>query len=322
MNILVLLVIMLFPFHSNAQPPIEPIPVAASIQPLADLAQQVGGDRVKVTRLLPPGANPHSFDPSPSLVASLSTAQVFFRVGAGLEYWADRIVSSGASGLKTVTLIDGLNGLDVLPFGEDDPQSRSDHGNNSRSDHGNNARSDHGNNAHDDHGRDKHGAIDPHVWLDPLLAMLMVDRIALELSLLDPSGSDYYVRRAELYKAELKELHRNIAAYVSRFRTKEFVTFHNSWNYFARRYGLKLAGIIEEAPGREAGPRKLAALVRRIRSSGIKVIFAETQFSPRAAEAIARESGARVAMLDPMGENSGYISMMRRNLAAMEEAMK
>lgn len=293
MNIPILLLIMLLPFHSHAQPPIPPIPVAASIQPVADFAQQVGGERVRVTRLLPPGANPHSFDPSPSLVASLSNAQVFFRVGAGLEYWADRIVSSGASGMKTVTLIDGL---DVLPFGEEDPQG------------------------HDGH--NEHGAIDPHVWLDPLLAMRMVDKIALELSLLDPSGTDYYVRRAELYKAELKELHRNIAASVSRFRTKEFVTFHNSWNYFARRYGLKLAGIIEEAPGREAGPRKLAALVKRIKSSGIKVIFAETQFSPRAAEAIARESGARVAMLDPMGGGNGYISMMRRNLAAMEEAMK
>ncbi|MBI5143125.1 MAG: zinc ABC transporter substrate-binding protein [Nitrospirae bacterium] len=295
MNLLLLL-LLAFPFLAHAQPP---IPVAAGIQPVADFARQVGGERVNVTRLLPPGANPHSFDPSPSLVASLSNARVFFRVGAGLEYWADRIVSSSASSVKTVTLIDGL---DVLPFGEEDPQAHGDHG-------------------HDDDGHE-HGTIDPHVWLDPLLAMRMVDRMASELSSLDPSGAGFYNKRAELYKAELKKLHDDIVASVSRFRTKEFVTFHNSWNYFARRYGLKLAGIIEEAPGREAGPRKLAALVRRIKSSGIKVIFAETQFSPRAAEAIARESGARVAMLDPMGGGPGYISMMRANLAAMEKAMK
>ncbi len=278
--------------------------VVTSIAPIADFVRQVGGERVKVTLILPPGASPHTFEPTPRLLTALAKARIFIKIGGGLEFWADRIVAGvGKANLKTVTLIKGLK---LLPYNSTETPHSSSHVTHTEA-------------------VGAIGAGDPHIWLDPLIAVKMIHHIADALSSVDPVGAPEYRKRANAYTKELRRLDEEIRARISKFSVRDFITFHNSWNYFAHRYGLRLAGVIEEAPGREPGPRKLAAIIRRIKDLKAKILFAEPQFSQRIAQTIAAEAGAKILLLDPLGGLPGresYLDMMRYNVSTMEKGMR
>jgi len=271
--------------------------VVVSISPLGDMVRQVGGDRVQVDFMVPPGASPHTFEPKPSDMTRVHNSRLFVIVGAGLEFWAEKAIrSAGGKDLKVLTLSDGL----PLVYGTD---------------------------SHDDHHRSQGRSADPHVWLDPQLTKEMVNSIARALMELDPSHGRYFRENAERFKREIDSLDAFIAGKVKTFRTKEYVTFHSAWNYFSRRYGLKVAGVIEESPGKEPSPKHIARLINEVKRTGARVVFAEPQFSPKLAEVIAREAGAKVLFLDPNGGpglpgRDTYIGLMRYNLSVLEGAMK
>jgi zinc transport system substrate-binding protein len=263
--------------------------VVASISPLADFARQVGKDKVDVLLLLPPGASPHTYEPVPRTVQEISKARIFIKIGAGLEFWADRLVAATAKGITTVTCSHGIQ----LLKGDEHDHALSN--------------------------------VNPHIWLDPVICMKIVDRIATAFAAADPANAFFYRKNAAAYISRLAGLDREIAQTVSTFRTRDYVTFHPAWDYFARRYGLRVAGVIEEAPGKEPTPKHVQRILDAVRKMRTKVIFAEPQFSPKIADAIAQEAGAQVLMLDPIGGGKGretYISLMKYNLAMMEKAMK
>jgi len=276
-----LLALFIFAIPSYAKE--KPIKVMASIFPVADMARQVGKEHVEVHTILPPGASPHVYEPTPSVMKEFSRAKLFVKVGAGLELWAARLMAAAPRDMKAITLSEGLPLI----------------------------------------GKDKFGRANPHVWLDPVLAIEMVKKIEKALSEIDPAHSKDFRHNAASYIKELQALDEEIRREVASFRIKSFVSFHAAWDYFARRYGLINEGVIEEVPGREPTPQKVRNLIRKIKEKDIKAIFAEAQFNPRTAEVIAREAGARVIVLDPEGSIAGesYVKLMRFNLARMKEAM-
>ncbi|OPZ91684.1 MAG: High-affinity zinc uptake system binding-protein ZnuA precursor [candidate division TA06 bacterium ADurb.Bin417] len=171
------------------------------------------------------------------------------------------------------------------------------------------------------------GIGNPHLWLDPVLAGRMAARLTEALVEIDPDGVAYYRQREAAYQAELKRLDAEIAAAVGRFRTRAYVSFHPAWTYFGRRYGLAEAGVIEAAAGREPTPAQLEAIVRSVKKYAIRAVFAEPQFSPRIAEAVAENTGARVLFLDPLGnpedpERDTYLELMRYNLKVMKTGLE
>lgn len=263
----------------------DPILVAASIAPLADFARQVGGDRVEVVALVPPGASPHTYELKPSQVRQVAGARLLILNGAGLEYWADKLIRAASNPMLEV--VDTSHGIPLLDAGA-------------------------------------HGA-NPHIWLDPQQAMRQVQNIRDALIGVDPVLGRTYQANAARFLAELQGLDREIAAAVRGWRTRQFIAFHPTWVYFARRYGLQQAAVIERSPGREPSPTELARIVETARRIGAQAIFAEPQFSAKAAEAIARESGARVLFLDPLGsslKDRSYLATMRRNVAQMALALR
>jgi zinc transport system substrate-binding protein len=263
--------------------------VVASIAPLADFARQVGKDRVHVLLLLPPGASPHTYEPVPRTVQEISKAKIFIEIGAGLEFWADRLIAATAKGIIMVTCSEGIQ----LIRGKDHDHALSN--------------------------------VNPHIWLDPVICMKIVDTIAAAFAAADPANAAFYLNNAAAYDSRLAALDREIAETVKTFRTREYITFHPAWDYFARRYGLRVTGVIEEAPGKEPSPRYVQHILDEIKKMKTKVIFAEPQFSPRIAEAIAQEADAQVLMLDPIGGEKSretYIALMKYNLAMMAKAMK
>ncbi len=260
--------------------------VMASINPLANFATQVGGDRVQVETVVPPGASPHTYEPKPSQLKALSRAKVLVLVGLGFEFWADKAVS--ASGNPDLIVVRTSNGLKILQQGGE-------------------------------------GSGNPHVWLDPINAIHQVEMIRDAFVRADPAGKEVYTTNAEEYIGKLKALDKEIRKEVSGFSTKKFIAFHPAWVYFARRYGLEQVAVVERIPGREPSPAEIAKIVQLAREAGVRAIFAEPQFSPKAAKVIAQECGAQVLFLDPIGGVRGretYIDLMHYNLEQMAKAMK
>jgi len=242
-----------------------------------------------VTLLLPAGASPHTYEPTPKAVQEISRAKIFIRIGAGLEFWADKLVSAAARDVITVTCSDGI----ALIKGEEHAHALSN--------------------------------VDPHIWLDPVICMKIIKKIEDAFSRADPSNSSYYKKNASDYIARLTSLDREISEKVRTFRTKEYITFHSAWNYFSKRYGLRVAGVIEEGPGKEPTARHINEILRLIKGLKTRVVFAEPQSSTRIAEVIAKEAGAQVLILDDLGGQKGretYLDLMRYNLAVMEKAFK
>jgi zinc transport system substrate-binding protein len=276
--------------------------VAASLTPLGDFCRQIGGELVEVQVLIPPGASPHVFEPSPSEVTRVMQAQVVVYVGAGLEPWMDKILR--ARGTASLTVVEATQGIPLIQGVEEHP----------------------GEKAHEEHAEHSHEGGNPHVWLDPVLAQKICRKIAAAFIQVDPAHRQAYEANLGRYLTALQELDQDIRQQVQTWRIHDFVSFHDAFGYFAQRYHLHLAGVIEAAPGREPSPRYLAELISTIRQRGIRVVFAEPQLNPRIAEVIAGEAGAKVLMLDPVGGRppygSNYLQLMRYNLAEMAQAMK
>jgi len=166
---------------------------------------------------------------------------------------------------------------------------------------------------------------DPHIWLDPLNAVLQVATIREALVRVDPAGRLTYEVNAARYIVELLRLHAEINERVSGWSHKEFVALHGAWAYFARRYGLEQMAVIVPSPGREPSPREVAKITSLVRKYGIEAIFVETQYLPEVAELIAAETGASLVFLDPLGGVPGredYLGLMRYNMERMEEVLR
>lgn len=272
----------------------DKIMIVTSLFPIADLIKQVGGERVSVDYLIPPGVSPHAFEPKPSDMKKLNQARIFFVIGGRFEFWADKSMKALDKKPKLIILSKGL------PLLKDEDHRHHDH--------------------------DREEAFDPHIWLDPLMVLMMVERIRDALIELDPLGGEYYIQRAWEFKEKIMKLHQRITETVKGFKIREFVTFHSAWNYFSKRYGLKVLGIIEESPGKEASPAHIARIVKEIRKSKTKVVFVEPQFNPKEAVVIAKETGAKVFMLDPIGGpdirgRDSYINLMDYNLTILKRAL-
>ena len=275
--------------------------VTATILPVATFTEKVGGNRVKVTTLIPPGASPHTFEPTPKQLIGISNAQALVVVGSGVEFemtWLNKLVDMN----RSMALIDTSKG--IVLHGEEVKDDHDEHGGHD------------GHNDHDEHGghesHDHHGQ-DPHIWVSVRNAQKMVDNIATGLIKIDPEGKDHYTERANSYIEELKTLDKRIAETVEGMENKKFLVYHPSWGYFARDYNLTQVAI--ERGGREATPRTVVELVRTAKEEGIKVIIASPEFSSRSAEVIADEIEGRVIMLSPLEKDyTGNIERLARTL--------
>ena len=283
------------------------LPVITSIYPVADMVQQVGGDHVDVTFVLPAGASPHTFEPKPSLVKKVSSARIFFRIGAGLEFWAEKFIALAGSGLTTIVLSEGVSLIHTTGH---------HHENKAGDPHTGSGISNH-----------ESSVANPHIWLDPAIAKSMVNKITAVLCEVDHQHLTYYKQRGQNYLNDIDKLDRLIKVKVANFNIKKYVSFHASWVYFARHYGLEPVGIIEAAPGRNPTPIQIKNIVAMIKRDQIRAVFAEPQLNSRAAEIIAREAEVNVLLLDPLGGpnlkgRNTYIDLIKYNLNVMQEAMK
>lgn len=271
-----------------------PLRVVVSLAPYADIVQRIGGEHLSVTTLLPPGASPHAFDPTPSQAAGLARADLIVMNG-GLDSWLDRLVAATSPNAAVIRVLDHLDLPDV-------PGEAGAH----NADHGN------------------EGA-NPHVWLDPLLMIQAAQAVADELVVIDPANAKDYDASLARLEGELRSLDAEIATTLAPVRDAPFVPFHDAWPYFARRYGLDLVLTLEPFPGREPSPKYVAEAVATVRAVGAKAVFGERQLNPRSAEVVAESAGVKLVTLDPIGGAPGpttYAELLRFNAAAILAALR
>ncbi|WP_290760762.1 zinc ABC transporter substrate-binding protein [Fibrobacter sp. UBA4297] len=267
------------------------ITVAVSLQPYATLVKMLGGDRVNVVTLLPPGADPHNFEPKPAVIKAFSVAQVYFSDGSGLDKtWMPRFLGAN----KNVKVIDISKNIKWMKS------------------------------EHDDHGILGHhhdeDELDPHIWTSPNRVRLLADNIFFELKKLDPEHVVYFANRnAELQdQLALVERHLNETVMSLPLERRSFIVFHPSYGYLAKDYKLKQYAI--EVNGKEPKPRDLANLIKVGRKKGVKTVFVQPEFSKRAAETIAKELGAVVVETDPL--SADFIGNTNKLINALKEACK
>ena len=271
-------------------------PVGTSNTVLADLVEQVGGEKVRVRALAPRGTDPHTFQPTPAAMTLLTQAHVIFFNGAGLEeWWAKTLRSVKKPGIPVVELSRGLATL-TLP-GDGPGQA---------------------------------AAPDPHVWLDPLLAKTYVDKIRDALTKADLGNTASYAAHAAAYAGQMDALDAWIRAEVARIPAarRKLVTFHDAFQYFAQRYGLTVKGYVVASPGKEPSAKAMAELIRRIKQEQIPAVFAEADYNPKLLEVLGRESGVRVVTdlyddsLSDGPPADTYLNLMRHDVTTIVTALQ
>lgn len=279
------------PRRQAATPPADNrLQVMATVYPVYEFARQVGGDKVNVRLMVPPGTEPHDWEPTPQDLAALSQARVFIFSGAGLETWVPRVLTGNMR--RDAVVVEASQDVELYTSPD--------------------------------------GHSDPHVWLDPVNAQTMVENIRDGLIAADPANKAYYTQNAAAYEKQLVGMdaaYKDALAHVAR---RDFVTSHAAFGYLARRYGLNQVPIMGLAPDAEPTAETMAHIVRLVRQKDIKYIFFETLVSPKLSQTIAQETGASTLVLNPleglsaqeMAQGKNYLTVMHDNLVNLVRALQ
>ncbi|WP_051551250.1 metal ABC transporter substrate-binding protein [Nocardioides sp. URHA0020] len=263
------------------------VQVAAAFYPLQYVADRVAGDHAEVQNLTAPGGEPHDLELTPRETADVAQDDLVV-YERGFQPAVDDAVDENAEG----AVLDVTDVVALVPFKEHGVDSDED---------------------------------DPHFWQDPLLLADVGDAVAKSLAKVDPTHADDYTANAQDLRADLEGLDREYATGLQGCERDTIVVSHDAFGYL-QRYGVTMDAILGLSPDSEATPADLARLQRVIRDEGVTTVFSETLASPETADSLARDMGVRSKVLDPIeglsDETSGedYLSLMRRNLASLEEA--
>ncbi len=319
-----------------------PLSVVASYSILGEWVEKVGGDAIQLSMLVGPDADAHTFEPTPADVATLSEAELIFENGLEFETWLDSLYASSGSDARRVVVTEGLelleaeNGHEHHGDGEGAHEEEAHEGEHEEDHEGEEHESEE--HAHEEeheeagHGHD-HGEFDPHVWHDVSNVIVMVANIRDALTQADPDNAERYRANAAAYTAELEALDAFIMESVATLpeERRKLVTSHDSFGYFAARYGFEVVGTVLPSVSTEvADPPagELAALIDEIQAAGVPAIFAENVSNPRLLERVASGAGVTVAptlytdaLGTPGSEGETYLAMMRYNTMTIVEAL-
>ena len=276
----------------------EKVKIVATLFPQYDFARQIAKDKAEVTLLLPPGVESHTFEPTALDIVSINSSDVFLYTGKYMEPWAERIVS-GSLG-KEVNVTDVSSGIELMHV---------EHG-------------DEHDDEHDDDGHDH--TYDPHIWLDPNLAIKMVDNVTKALCDVDPENETYYRENAANYQSELKRLDDRITHVVQTGKRKSIVfggRFAHS--YFVKRYNLiyksAFSGCSAES---EPSLQSISEIIKFISDNNIPCVYYEEFSEPKVAQSIASQTGAKLLQFttahnvtkDQLNDGITFMEVMDKNL--------
>ena len=279
--------------ETGTQPSDKRLAVYTSFYPLYDFAAKIGGDKIKAVNLVPPGTEPHDWEPAPSDITALEKADVFIYNGAGMEHWVDKVL--GTLQNKELIPVEAAAGITLLG-------GQRDHGE----------------------------SPDPHVWLSPRNAKKEMENIKNAFARADPGHREYYEENYDRYAAELDQLDWECKDALSPFTGGDIVVAHEAFGYLCADYGLNQVPVEGLSPDSEPSPGRMAEIISFVQERNVKVIFFEELVSPKVAETIAKATGTKTDVLNPIegltdeqqAGGSDYFSVMRENLAALKAALQ
>ena len=268
--------------------------VAVTILPQVGFVGAVGGDRVEVVVMVPPGASPHTYEVTPDQMTRLAAASMYASVGSPVEFelaWMDKLMAVN----KDMLVVDCSKGIRLMEMAEEEPGHE-----------------------HEAGGEHGHEGIDPHIWLSVKNAKIMVRNICDGLVRVDAANKDYYEANCAAYLEELTELDGELEADLAGVSNRSFIVFHPAFGYLARDYDLKQMAVEQE--GKEPDADYIIRLIQEARERDIRVVFVSPQYSTKSAGVIAGEISGKVVIIDPLAED--FIGNMRAVEAAMKQAMQ
>lgn len=274
----------------------EPLQVVASFSILGDLVGLVGGDRVKVTTLVGPDADAHTFEPKPLDAKAILQSRLFVINGLNFEPWAQKLAKSANYKGQTLVASEGIKPRSMPP----------------------------------EKGH-SHADTDPHAWQDPSNVVLYVKNIAKSLSSLDPEGASSYQKNTDAYIKELLALDQFVQAQMAEIPVtkRQVITSHDAFGYFAKRYQIKFIAPQGINTDTEPSAKEVAQLIRQIKRDHIKAVFVENMSNPKLLAQIARDTGVTLgpklyvdALSGPTEPGTTYLKMMRHNVTQLVAGMK
>ena len=272
------------------------ISVIASFYPLYEFTKQVGQDNVKISLLVPPGVEPHNWEPTITDLQKMYESNLIVINGLGFENW---IVNFNAVNSK-VSVVDTSYSITPIRVNlENNLEILTD--------------------------ESKEFTTDPHIWLNPITIKIQVQNIANALIELDPENENSYQKNADSYKLELDILDKKIRDELSKCNKKDFFAFHNAFSYFAREYGLNQHTVLKSMdPLEDPSPKDIKEVIDLAKTLETKVIFTEEFVNPKVAQVIADETGSKLLVLSPLefgDENRTYLERIEQNLSNLKEAL-
>ncbi len=286
----------------------DTIKVVSTFYPMYDFAKNVVGDAGDVQLLIPAGTEPHDYEPSAKDIAKITDADVFVYNSHELETWVKDVLENVDE--KKVAVVEAASSIDLMAGAAHDHDHDEEEAD------------------HDEHDHDHE--LDPHVWLDPVLAQKEIEAIRDELVKKYPEQKATFEKNAATYIEKLKALDTEYQEAFKDAKNKTFVTQHAAFGYLAKQYGLTQESIAGISPDQEPSPSRLAELKKYIKEHNVSVIYFETSASSKVAETLARETDVELAVLNPLesitqkeqDKGEDYISVMKANLEALKKSIK
>ena len=274
-----------------------------SILPIAYFVERVGGPDVEVSVLVGPGQDPHTFEPTPKLMAKLADSRVLFKMGFPFE---ETLIKKVGSTFKNVEVVDLQQGIKLRPMTEEETEAE-------EAEHGHGTA---GMQETEEHHHEA-GDMDQHSWLDPQLAKIQARTIADTLIRIDPGHKDQYEKNLKDFQTDLDAVHEQLKKALAPVKGKSFFVFHPAYGYFGDAYGLKQIPV--QIGGKEPTAKQLARLIDLAKKDGVKVIFVQPQFPKKSAEALAKAIGGAVVSLDDLAPD--YLKNLREMAANLDSAL-
>ena len=260
------------------------IKVVTTFSTLNSFVEGVGANRVVVQNLVPVGASPETYQPTPQDVAALSDSQLVVENGTGIEAWLQHTITESATNAHILVLSDGLPHIDK----------------------------------------------NPHLWMDPVNARAYVAKIRDTLSAIDPANKSYYAANAKAYDAKLVALQTWIGKQIAAIppARRNMIIFHNAFDYYNRRFGIRTVGVIELSPGQDPNPQYIGHLVDLAEANNVRAVFSEPEYSPKLAQTLARSANIHVVTNlydDSIGNDPrvrNYIDMLHYDTGVIVQALK
>ncbi|MEH7385420.1 zinc ABC transporter substrate-binding protein [Bacillus sp. JJ1521] len=310
----------------------DQLKIFTTVYPLQDFTEKIGGDHVDVVGVFPIGADAHTFEPTSKTMVEIAEADALLYVGAGVEGFIT--AASKALQDEKVQLVKTIDGIELANIEHSDDEAETEH---SEQHSDENSDESHSHDTHQDHDDSQlgtedhhhHGDVDPHVWLDPVLAIELAENVLHTLEQLKPEAKEEFEKNFNELRANLLELDQEFKSVIDQSPHKEILVSHSAYGYWESRYGIQQISVSGLSPTNEPTQKALKNIINTAKEHNIKFVIFDQNLTSKIAEMVKKEINAEALTLhnlesataEDIKNGADYFSIMRQNLDTLKKAL-